>query len=117
MRQLFAGVSVAGILLPGEAYILVEERNEGMEPGSINSLYLIRTDNELLEALEFEYGTFYSEIFQLRKFLGWKKITADCCEFRSLCYDVEDRRNRVNKLYLHRIKSFKESKRELMEHF
>ena len=108
MKKLFEGVSLKGIVKPGEAYIFNEHQSTGYEPEPIDILYLIRSEDDLIQALEMELIIVLSDLYEIRKFLGFQKVTEDCYRFKALCYQKEDRKQVEYRIYLHRIKSFNE---------
>jgi hypothetical protein len=108
MNKLFDGVSVVGIVVPGEAYIFSEKASPAWDPGPISYLYVIKKDEEILPALEMEFCTVLAEMFEIRKFSGMRRVTDDCYEFRTRCFEREVKEEQDCCLYLHRLRTFKE---------
>jgi hypothetical protein len=113
MNKLFDGVSVVGIVVPGETYIFSEKASPGWDPGPISFLYLIRKDEEVLTALEMELCTVLAEMYEVKKFLGMRRRTKDCYEFRCRCFEKELEQVENVCLYLHRVKTFEERLEEV----
>jgi hypothetical protein len=108
MNKLFDCVSVVGIVVPGEIYIFSEKASPGWDPGPINYLYVIQKDEEVLPALEMEFCTVLAGIYEVKKFLGMRRLTDDCYEFRTRCLEREVQEEEDCCLYLHRLRTFKE---------
>jgi small nuclear ribonucleoprotein (snRNP)-like protein len=108
MHTAFEGVSVAGVIEPGQVYILCCESRRGFPAESIESTFTVRSEHEILEALDMEMNIVLADWIELRKFLNIQKIGDNCHEFRMLCYDKESEHRIVYSLYLHRIRSFTE---------
>ena len=113
MNELFDRLSVVGIVVPGETYIFSEMANRGGDPGPISYLYVIRKDEEILPALEMEYCTVLADMFEIRRFLGMRKLTDDCYEFRTRCFEKEAKEEQDCCQYLHRVRTFKERLEEV----
>lgn len=108
MNKVFNGVSVAGIIKPGHLYIFDESANRGWPPEPIEYLYCIREEREILSALDMEFSIVLTEDYELRKFLGIRKVNRNCHEFKMLCYEKYSDREIKYSLYLHRIQTFEE---------
>jgi hypothetical protein len=106
MHKSFEGVSVSGIVKPGEIYIFCDNLERGWQPEPLDFLYTIRSEAEILPALDMEMKIL-SDTYVLKKYLRFKKISDDCHEFRMLCYDEEGIKVFFS-LYLQRIFSFEE---------
>ena len=106
MHKSFEGISLSGIVKPGEIYIFCDNRDKGWQPEPLNLLYTIRSDAEILPALDMEMKVL-ADIYLFKKYLGFQKISEDCHEFRMLCNDDEGIKTKFS-LYLHRIFSFEE---------
>jgi len=109
MHKSFEGVTLSGIVKPGETYVLCENLDSTWQVESLDYLYTIRSEAEILVALDMEM-TIISEIFQLIKYLGFRRVSEDCHEFRMLCYD-EEGTEMIFSLYLHRITTLEEKLR------
>ena len=108
MNKLFDSVPVAGIVVPGETYLFSENASPGGDPGPISYLYAIRKDEEILHALEMEYCTVLADMFEVKKFVGMRRLTEDCYEFRTRCFEKEIEEEQDCCLYLHRLRTFQE---------
>jgi hypothetical protein len=117
MHTAFQTLSVAGVIEPGQVYILSCESHRGLPADSIESTYTIRSEHEILEALDMEMNIVLADWIELRKFLSIQKVCDDCHEFRLLCYDKESEHRIVFSLYLHRIRSFTEELYRISELF
>ena len=113
MNKLFDGVSVVGIVVPGETYIFSENASPGGDPGPISYLYVIRKDEEILQALEMEYCTVLADMYEVKKFLGIRRLKEDCYEFRTRCFEKELEEEQDCCLFLHRVRTFKERLEEV----
>ncbi|MDO6431542.1 hypothetical protein Q4E93_13135 [Flavitalea sp. BT771] len=108
MNKIFDGVSVAGLINPGHLYILDASGNREGFPKSIAYMYCIREEKEILPALDMEFSIILAEEYELKKFLGIRKISNDCYVFEVLCYEKQLKEKFKRLLYLHRIQSFEE---------
>jgi hypothetical protein len=113
MNKLFDCVSVVGIVVPGEIYIFSEKASPGWDPGPINYLYVIQKDEEVLPALEMEFCTVLAEVYEVKKFLGMRRLTDDCYEFTTRCLEKQLEQVENVCLYLHRVKTFEERLEEV----
>ena len=108
MKKLFEVIPLKGIVKPGEAYIFQDYQSAMFEPRPIAWMYLIRTDDDLLQALEMELLIVRSDLYETIEFLGFREVAEDCYEFKVLCYEKEEKKHLKYCIYLHRIKSFNE---------
>jgi len=114
MHKLFQGLSVSGIVRPGHIYLFCDNLERGWHPEAVDFLYTIRSDDEVLPALDMELKIL-SDIYELKKYFGFTKISDDCYQFSMLCYERElGSKNRFS-LYLQRIVSFEEKLRRELE--
>jgi hypothetical protein len=113
MNKLFDGIVVTGIVIPGETYIFSESASPAYDPGPLNLLYVIRKDEEILQAVEMEFCTVLTEMYDLRKFLGIRRLSDDCYEFRCRCFEKQLKQLENVCLYLHRVRTFKERLEEV----
>jgi hypothetical protein len=117
MHPALEGVSVAGLIKPGQVYILVEQSNSGFPAESIDSTYIVRTEREILEALDMQMSIVLADWYELRRFVGIRKICDDCHEFRMICYDMDMKERTIFSFYLHRLRSFSEELKRARELF
>ena len=108
MNKIFNDVSVAGILVPGQVYILSESQSSLAPLESIEELFVIKREAEILISLDMMYGQMFAEDYELVEFLGIRKINDDCHEFRILCWDRKFKKNVERSQYVNRIRSFEE---------
>jgi len=108
MNKIFNDVSVAGILVPGQVYVLSESQPDWIPTGPIEELFVIKSEAEILIALDMIYGQMFAEDYDLVEFSGIRKINDDCHEFRILCYDRKFEENVEFSQYVNRIRSFEE---------
>ena len=108
MNKALIGVSITGIIEPGQLYILGENRDRGWNPQPIDCLFCIREDKEILEALDMDYSIILAEKCELKKYLGFKKINRNCYEFKLLVYEKDEGEEVRHSVYLHRILTFSE---------
>ena len=52
MRNAFRGISVSGIIKPGNIYIFESRQNREWDAGPIEYMYIIRQEEEILAAIE-----------------------------------------------------------------
>jgi len=116
MHTVFQSLSLAGVIEPGQVYILCES-HIGFPAEPIESTFTIRSEHEIREALDIQLNIVLAEWIELRKFHSIKKVCNDCHEFRMLCYDKESKRRIVFSLYLHRLRSFAEELNRVRELF
>lgn len=109
MNKIFDGVSVAGIIKPGNIYIFCDNQDRGADPEPIEYLYVIKDDKEILQALDMELCIVMARHFEPIKFLRTRKVNKDCHEFSVLCYEKDSKEEVKYTLYLHRIQSFEEA--------
>ena len=113
-KNVFADLSVAGFLREGETYYLSEwTDNQGPDP--IEYLYVIRTEEELGKAVIMEFTLLASKDWEIRKFVGVRKIKDDSYEFISLMYDIDRDCEFERSIYLYRLMSFEEKRKDMME--
>jgi hypothetical protein len=118
MNKIFEGVSVAGIIKRGHAYIFDDCVNRGYDAGPIEYLYVIREEEEILPALDMEYFIFMAEFCEITQFIGIRKIDEDCHEFELLGYNKGELEEEVKfTFYLHRLKTFEEHLSEVKDLF
>jgi hypothetical protein len=117
MHTVFQSLSVAGVIEPGQVYILCCESHKGLPAEPIELTFTIRSEHEILEALDMEMSIVLADWIELRKFLSIQKVCDDCHEFRMLCYDKESEHRIVFSLYLHRLRSFAEELDRIRELF
>ena len=113
MNKLFDGVVVTGIVIPGETYIFSESASPEYDPGPLNLLYVIRKDEEILQAVEMEFCVVLTDMYELRKFSGIRRLSADCYELRCSCFEKQLKQVETVRLYLHRVRTFKERLKEV----
>jgi hypothetical protein len=106
MGTLFKGVSISGIVEPGQFYLLFGDDCGNVE-GEVDLMYFIRSEDDLIQTLEMEMEIVLASMFPRRKFKGVKKLTDDRHEIRILCHD-RDKRKQFQNLYLHRLKPYGE---------
>lgn len=66
MNKALIGVSITGIIEPGQLYILGENRDRGWNPEPLDCLFCIREDKEILEALDMDYSIILAETCELK---------------------------------------------------
>jgi hypothetical protein len=108
---------LAGIIKPGEVYILNEEDSSEGDPGPIEYLYTIRCTDEIAPAIEMEMDIVMAEYYEYKEFLGVKKECENCYRFTLLCYDKKEEKEIEYLIYLHRICAFEEMLVDTKESF
>src|SRR5579872_4297955 len=106
MHKAFENVSITGTIRPGDTYVLAEDRLRPFD--EIDDLYAIRTDEEILLALDMDINLVCGEDYETRKFLGIIKISEDGYIIRVRCYEKLTKRLIVFAYCLHRVRSFQE---------
>ena len=109
MNKIFNGVSVVGIIEPGQLYIIADSPDRGTSPEPINYLYCIREEREILEAMDMEFCIVQAETYEAKQFLGFRKVNRNCHEFKVLCIEKDGGKKVQMKFYLHRLLSFEEN--------
>jgi hypothetical protein len=117
MHRTLQGISTSGIITPGEIYVLIECESGSYGLDSLEFLYVITSEEEILTAIEMEICIVMAEDYTLKAFLGISKISADCHQFKMSCYYKPDRRRVEYSFYLHRITTFKENLLRIKEFF
>lgn len=113
MNETFGGLSRTGILRPGENYILVSFEDQDLEQAAIGELYLIRTEQEFLEALDMENRMLPDALYELMEFRGLERISDDCYRVIMVCFEFGEETD--YSLYLHRVKYVEEKRKAVME--
>jgi len=117
MNEVIKTIPTSGIVSPGEVYIFDERPDRAHSPDPIKYLYVIKREEEILPALEMEFCIVLAGEYELRQFLGWRKISADCQECKLICYDKVEETEVDYFLYLHRIMTFEEKLARVKELF
>ena len=115
MHKAFEHVSIAGTSRPGETYVLAEDRPRPCD--DIDDLYALRTDEEILLALDMDINLACGEFYETRKFLGVTRISEDDYIIRVRCYEKGSKRLLVFAYCLHRVRSFQEELARVKELF
>jgi hypothetical protein len=98
-----------GVIQPGDVFILNEEPDgEGEDLRPIEELYWIRSAEEVIGALEMEFGIYLAEDYEFRKFNGIRKTGENCYALDLVCYYREGKKEDPYPLFLHRVQSFGE---------
>jgi len=108
MRNLLDGISLKGIIKPGEIYVITESDDRLAEIEGPGLSYTIRSEEELRAALEMEVYTILPGIHDIKEFIGWEWLSDDCCQFRMTCVPDEWTEDNEYSLYLHRMMHFSE---------
>lgn len=115
-EEVFANLSVAGLLRKGEIYLLSEwTADHGPEP--IEMLYVIRTEEELRQAVIMQFKIMHYADCEVRKFLRVQKIKDDSYEFVSLLYEVDRDNEFEESIFLYRLMSFEEKREDITEFY
>lgn len=113
-EEAFANLSVTGLLRKGEIYLLSEwGENHAQEP--IKLLYVIRTEEELRQAVIMQFKIMHYACCEVRKFLRVQKINDDSYEFVSLLYEIDHDEEYERSIFLYRLMSFKEKRADIMD--
>jgi len=113
MHKSFEHADVSAIIKPGEIYIFCDNEDREWPPESLDYIYTIRSEIEILPALDMEIRNL-SNIYRFRRYLGYEKVSEDCHQFKMLCYD-EEGKSTVLSQYLQRVVSFEEKLKEEAE--
>jgi hypothetical protein len=114
MNKKFDSTQFSGIVKPGEIFILVEKGYCIDEP---DNLYTIRTDEEVVEALEMYVNIVCWEHWTFRSVLSMKMTSDDDHEIELLVYDTKFDNDVRLRLLLHKVKSFNEELVRMKEIF
>jgi hypothetical protein len=115
MATLFEGVSISGIVKPGQVYMLFDATCGDVD-GEIDLIYLIRSERELADTLKMEWEIVLGSMYRYRKLVKVEKVEEDRHAFRMLI--GEDEQSLIQHcLYLHRIKPYAEMLVKMMETF
>jgi hypothetical protein len=117
MQNLLEGISVEGIIKPGEIYVFTESEDRLDEIEGPDISYTIRSDDELMAALEMEVFTVLPDWYDIKEFIGWERISEDCYRFRFSCDPNEQSRKKIHSLYLHRMIRVSERLEWVKSHF
>jgi hypothetical protein len=107
MNHLLKEISVAGIIKPGEIYVINETPDRGWDGRPIEYLYTITCAEEIRPALEMEMAIL-AECYEIRRFLGQVNMSNDCHRFILLCSEKSKNREIEYSFYLHRLWSFQQ---------
>jgi hypothetical protein len=110
MENLLKELHDANIFASGHVYIFYETGNPEWDPGPIEFMYFIRSEDEIVPALKLEAE--YTMELEIRKYLGCAKISEGCFEFKMLCFNSAENREEEFSCYLHRIRTTEEAVRE-----
>jgi len=116
METLFKDVSFAGVLRPGEVYLLTEHENRGLKMEPLEFLYSIRSDDEIARALDMTMFKLLKDYYDFKEFLGYDKVSKDCLRFRVKAIDKFERKNIVYPFYLQRLTTFQETLADVMKY-
>jgi hypothetical protein len=114
MKKTFKPISEVRICRPGEIYIFCESDDPGWDPGPIEFMYIIRSDDEIIPALKMDVEGYLS--YQIKRFVGCAKISDSCFELKMECYDPEEGDIKYS-VFLHRIKTLQDAIREACEEY
>jgi hypothetical protein len=109
-------ISFTGITKPGCIYFFSDERIRKADAGSLDFLYFIEKDRQILPALKMEIG-FIDDVYDQIKFLRARKIDNNCHEFLFECVEKNSRQNGLYALYLHEIQACAEFLSGCIGHF
>jgi hypothetical protein len=112
MNSILEKIPIANIIVPGDMYILNGIKSSRGTIDSMDYLYFIKADEEIIPAIKLEIS--FTD-YTLKKFIGWKRITPSCVEFTFFSYDKEEKKYVMHSLYLHRIKTVQEALQEAFE--
>jgi hypothetical protein len=109
MKIIIDRAAFEGVIKPGDVFILNEEPDgEGEDCRPIEELYWIRNADEIIGAIEMEFGIYLAEDYEFRKLNGVRKVGESCYKLELVCYDREEEKEEPYTLFLHRINSFGE---------
>ena len=117
MNKIFNDVSVAGILAPGQLYVLSEAPRDSLYPEPIEELFIIKNETEILIALDRIFGQMFADEYELVEFLGIRKVSDDCHEFKILGCLKKSEKNIMLSRYLNRVRSFEEFESEIERYY
>lgn len=107
MNKVFQDVQLSGIVIPGGTYIL-NKHPKKLLIDDVESLYVIRSDEEVVAALDMQVNMIDGDKFELVKFMGIKSIGWHTLLIRLLCYDKLYCVNVVVRFFLHRLNTLNE---------
>lgn len=107
MNKGFQQLKLPAIVKPGEIYLLTHNlgKDELHEP---YPLYTVRSDEEVIAAMDMHIHLIHGETYEFRKFLGLKEIHEDTHVIKLLCYDKLYCVNTMVRFFLARMLSFEE---------
>ena len=107
MNKGFKAITLSRIVKPGEIYLLTHNlgKDELREP---YPLYTVRSDEEVIAAMDMHVHLIHGDTYELRKFLGVKEIMDGTHVIKLLCYDKLYCVNVPVRFFLCRMLSFQE---------
>jgi len=109
METLFKNVSFAGVLNPGDVYVLMERENRVLNIGPMDLPYTVRSDDEIAKALNMTMFKLLTDYYDFKEFLGYDKVSENCFRFRIKAIDKSERKTIVYCFYLQRLMTFQET--------
>ena len=108
MIENISDISVVGLIVPGEIYLLSGGHERVWNYGALDHMYILKEEKELLPALEMEFFIVLAGAFELVRFLGVCKIDENCYEFKFEYTWKRFKKKDISSMYLRRIPSFSE---------
>ncbi|GGB23831.1 hypothetical protein [Puia dinghuensis] len=108
MDKLLDGISVKGIIKPGEVYVFTESESRLDEISGPGLAYTIRSDDELRAALAMEVYLILPVWCDIKDYIGCIKLSDDCYVFQLLIDHDFRPTSKIYSKYLHRVIQFKE---------
>jgi hypothetical protein len=107
MNKGFQQLKLPAIVKTGEIYLLTHNlgKDELREP---YPLYTIRSNKEVIAAMDMHVHLIHGDTYEFRKFLGVKEILQDTHVIKLLCYDKLYCVNTMIRFFLCRMLSFEE---------
>lgn len=105
MSNVFDSIEFAGVVQPGQVYVLM---NKGCDLVDPRSLYTIRTDHEIAAALFLDINIINGELLSVVGCSEAELIGGDTYMIKVLCLNKEEGRLVVVYFLLYRLKTFRE---------
>ena len=80
-------IAIAGIIKPGETYVIIKEDNEAEE---ITFFHAICDEDGLIAALHLNLHILYGKKLEMRRILGVKSLVKDRHIIQVLCFDKNE---------------------------
>ena len=104
-------IAIAGIIKPGETYVIIKEDDEAEE---ITFFHAICDEEGLIAALHLNLHILYGKKLEMRRILGVKSLVKDRHIIQLLCFDKNEGKDVMSEFILVRLLPVDELFRRVM---